>query len=365
MYYCPCAYFVVIVNFALQMILLIAPVTIMSSSTCIVLAVQINALKWLDPTRSKWCMLEGVIDEDSSLQLGIKKKKTTTLWISVQRSKASPQAMKLVQEIQISSKRRLDGWNVVEDDTCRTQVTITSSLGISRNRKGTIRLEAMDLERKEEETEIHTNGTSNLLIGKAIPLLADKSHRFTLFADWLAATFPSTTLHQILDVAGGKGLLGKALCERHPNLDMKVTVLDPEPRIQGNPSRTAPVNVIAEPLQGDGSDLLHHSDKRIQKLLRQTTLLVGLHPDQATEAMLEFALRLSVPVAIVPCCVMPKLFPDRKQLKSGDPVRSYSSFCEYLKHKAVQLGLPELQVTHLPFCGRSTVLYSLPRIATT
>ena len=37
-------------------------------------------------------------------------------------------------------------------------------------------------------------------------------------------------------------------------------------------------------------------------------LLVGLHPDQATEAIVDAALARNLPFAVVPCCVFPGLF---------------------------------------------------------
>jgi hypothetical protein len=84
-----------------------------------------------------------------------------------------------------------------------------------------------------------------------------------------------------------------------------------------------------------------------------------MHPDQATEAIVDTALRLNVPFAVLPCCVMPSLFPNRRKKgrngKVGDPVRSYSRFCEYLLDKA-----PEgesFHVDHLPFVGRNKVIF--------
>lgn len=40
--------------------------------------------------------------------------------------------------------------------------------------------------------------------------------------------------------------------------------------------------------------------------------VVGLHPDQATDSILDFALECGKPFAIVPCCVFPRLFPHRR-----------------------------------------------------
>jgi len=50
-----------------------------------------------------------------------------------------------------------------------------------------------------------------------------------------------------------------------------------------------------------------------------------MHADQATEPCVDLALRNGVPFAVLPCCVMPTLFPLRRQRRNGQPVRSYRS----------------------------------------
>lgn len=66
--------------------------------------------------------------------------------------------------------------------------------------------------------------------------------------------------------------------------------------------------------------------------LERTRLVVGFHPDQATEAAVDLALALRVPFAVVPCCVFPSLFPHRRT-REGKPVASYDEFVEYLRAK--------------------------------
>ena len=82
-----------------------------------------------------------------------------------------------------------------------------------------------------------------------------------------------------------------------------------------------------------------------------------MHPDQATEAIVDMALRLGKPFSILPCCVMAKLFPHRMQNRRGNqPVRSHSAFCQYLLDKAKTVGT-KFEVDHLPFDGRNKVIY--------
>jgi len=86
------------------------------------------------------------------------------------------------------------------------------------------------------------------------------------------------------------------------------------------------------------------------KMLRPS-LLVGMHPDQATEAIIDAALELDVPFAVVPCCTFPEMFTHRKTA-DGEPVATYSQLIDYLMRKD-----PSIQKTFLPFKGRNQVLY--------
>ena len=83
----------------------------------------------------------------------------------------------------------------------------------------------------------------------------------------------------------------------------------------------------------------------------QPSLLVGMHSDQATEAIIDVALSLSVPFAVVPCCVHASTFPNRRA-PDGSTVVSYQQFVDYLLAKH-----PSIQKTFLPFKGRNQVIY--------
>jgi len=47
-------------------------------------------------------------------------------------------------------------------------------------------------------------------------------------------------------------------------------------------------------------------------LLRDCSLIVGLHPDGATDPIVDTAIRLGKPFCVVPCCVFPRTFPLRR-----------------------------------------------------
>ncbi|CAK9063537.1 unnamed protein product [Durusdinium trenchii] len=90
------------------------------------------------------------------------------------------------------------------------------------------------------------------------------------------------------------------------------------------------------------------------ELLNGASVVVGLHPDEATEAIVDVALtrrRAGVPLrfAVVPCCVFAERFP--RDL-AGVPVRSLNQFCAYLRSKD-----PHIQEDMLDFEGRNKVLY--------
>ena len=85
--------------------------------------------------------------------------------------------------------------------------------------------------------------------------------------------------------------------------------------------------------------------------LASVKLIVGLHPDEATEPIVATALALDLPFAVIPCCVFAASFPLRR-LKDGSSPSSYEDFLTYLKEK--DAGIQEEM---LSFLGKNTVLF--------
>ena len=52
-------------------------------------------------------------------------------------------------------------------------------------------------------------------------------------------------------------------------------------------------------------------------LAREASCIVGMHPDQATEGIVDAALQAGCPFAVVPCCVFPTLFAARRMAADG------------------------------------------------
>ena len=85
-------------------------------------------------------------------------------------------------------------------------------------------------------------------------------------------------------------------------------------------------------------------------VLRDCSMAVGMHPDSATESIVDFALAMDKPFAVVPCCVCAVDFPDRA-------VSTYREFVSYLAAKAPgRIGVVEIE----GFEGRNICVYSLP-----
>lgn len=80
--------------------------------------------------------------------------------------------------------------------------------------------------------------------------------------------------------------------------------------------------------------------------------MLGFHPDEATEALVDAAIAHQRPFAVVPCCVFSRLFGVRTV--GGVPVRSTEHLCAFLAAKH-----PAIQLEQLPFAGKNTVVYML------
>jgi hypothetical protein len=218
----------------------------------------------------------------------------------------------------------------------------------------------------------------------------------------IAATGSTTT---VMDVACGKGQLSIELaCS-----PAKVRCIMVDPMIRGQQhDPTSTNNSISsnnknEDIKQDDSSSLQILGKRARKRIFKAggtlpiflpayfdathfveehahvlqndnvALLVGLHPDQCTEAIVDVALRLGKSFAVVPCCVFGDLFPVRvlrlpssssssttttgndasdPAAVSAVPVRTYEQFLQYLRQKD-----PRIQQATLPICGKNQVLY--------
>jgi hypothetical protein len=87
-------------------------------------------------------------------------------------------------------------------------------------------------------------------------------------------------------------------------------------------------------------------------------LIVGFHPDQATDGCVDLAELLGVPFCIVPCCVFPHQFPHRR-LRDGTRVRTYEQLIKYLKEKCPKARTEVLDF-HFTETAKNLVVFTLP-----
>ena len=110
-----------------------------------------------------------------------------------------------------------------------------------------------------------------------------------------------------------------------------------------------------------GENVVAHDEHGVSRLavaawemLRDCSAVVGMHPDGATESIVDFALATGKPFAVVPCCVFPQSFQGRSDPETGGSVTTHSQFVRYLRAKdPARIGMATL-----PFSGKNVVLYS-------
>lgn len=159
--------------------------------------------------------------------------------------------------------------------------------------------------------------------------------RFQAFSDFIIRTYPN--VKRIADVAGGHGLLSVELLLR----GFEPVIIDPR-RADTLPHRTRK-RLRKEALRIGVVPKLERVFAMIEEVdLDQFDLIVGMHPDQATEPIVREATRRGKPFAVVPCCVMPL-----------DGIgRTFAEWVEYLASLA-----PGSRVASLPIRGANIAVF--------
>lgn len=174
----------------------------------------------------------------------------------------------------------------------------------------------------------------------------DKGKRAELFCQWLLATFGREQLCSgsgVLDVAGGRGSLS---FELHTVLGVQTTTVDPRPqrlsRAQHKVLEARGVDPGAPGVLAAHAEVLF--EEGTWSAFAGSSTVVGMHPDQATEPIVRFALQHGLPFAVVPCCVFRNAFSERRF--QGRPVRTREDLIGFLKELA-----PGSRLEWLPFIG--------------
>ena len=151
----------------------------------------------------------------------------------------------------------------------------------------------------------------------------------------------------VLDVAGGRGELSLHLTLA----GQRATLIDPRPSALAKWQRKLLRKSGCEPF-GVRRELFGEAGGEAgMALARGAALVVGLHTDEVTEAIVDAALAARTPFAVVPCCVFSRLFPGRR-LRSGRPVTSHPSLVAYLLEKH-----PAVRSARLGFAGKDVVVF--------
>ena len=171
--------------------------------------------------------------------------------------------------------------------------------------------------------------------------VANKSMRASKFATWLRETFGVETLNSgsgVLDVAGGRGDVSFELFTKQ---GIKSTLVEPRAR-KLNKHQHKFLKQAAKMLKTEsGASTMPELCEQIQTeftrenwhLFKDSSVVIGMHPDQATEAIVDFALEYNKPFAVVPCCVFPDLFNHRRD-RQGALVTDRMALVEYLADKS-------------------------------
>ncbi|KAI9909035.1 hypothetical protein PsorP6_015094 [Peronosclerospora sorghi] len=140
--------------------------------------------------------------------------------------------------------------------------------------------------------------------------------RSRIFCDWIVESPGEEFLASgtgVVDVAGGKGDIPVQLWIQR---GIQTTLIDPRPMKLGKYNRKLVAKASAAKGRTMNPQLLHRLDDETLKLYKELfakcSVLVGMHPDETTQAIVDDALTLRKPFAIVPCCVMSRVFPDRR-----------------------------------------------------
>lgn len=92
------------------------------------------------------------------------------------------------------------------------------------------------------------------------------------------------------------------------------------------------------------SDTTVRSFEIALEMLRECSCILGMHPDQAACPIVEFAVSMGKPFAVVPCCVYSSQI--RRRMANGQQVKSYDDLLNYLESLAPdikRLKLPHLE----------------------
>lgn len=87
------------------------------------------------------------------------------------------------------------------------------------------------------------------------------------------------------------------------------------------------------------------------EMIKKSSLIIGMHPDEATDYIIFTAMKNNKKFAVVPCCVFPKIFTNRF-LANGDFVNDYPKYVKFIQEK-----VPNHKTDFLEIIGRNKIIY--------
>lgn len=185
---------------------------------------------------------------------------------------------------------------------------------------------------------------------------AEKGLRARVFAEFVAMTFKRELAHSpvVLDVAGGNGAVSVELARL---CEAKCVVIDPKPRKRKLLARKDWALRGSVEFLNVALDESFLASAGGVELLNSASLIIGMHPDEATEPLVVTAIAHCISFAVVPCCVFSQVHPERRHC--GLPVRTLGEFCQYLSALGCDAGW-RVQSMNLGFEGRDRVLFARP-----
>jgi len=204
--------------------------------------------------------------------------------------------------------------------------------------------------RKEKQLLVHEGDFEDETVQSS-------SQRASVYSKWIVNKYGLDWLKDgiILDVAGGRGDLSFELTSK---FNLTCVIVDPKgqklKRWQCKYLKKHPEAVLPTHLTTYFDKDFFSSNPGVD--VGQVRLVVGLHPDEATETLVDTALKFGIPFSVIPCCVFSSENPHRR-LANGDNPTSYEDFCSYLKEKS-----ENIEEDRLSFIGKNKVLFTCKNV---
>lgn len=159
--------------------------------------------------------------------------------------------------------------------------------------------------------------------------MGDK-HRFDVFAKFIRSNFPPDKYINIADIAGGKGDLNKRL------------------KIYGYK------NIVTFNTRKNRKNKIIYKRKLFDDSIDDSfDLLIGMHPDEATDVIINEAGKRKISFVIVPCCILPTV-------TNFNGKRNYINWCSHLKKFAEKLNFI-VRETSLDIKGKNHVIWGIQK----